>query len=695
MAAIFLLDAESRELVFRAGVDPKEIQKEDVRLRFNLDENETGRAFREGRVLKLEDHPFQSKVLVPIVHGPIKIGMLVLGHTKPNAFSGLKESEVLAATSRLGDLLEEASVLIEAESRKKLSDRYRIVHGRKASGGMARGTALQFWFKKLVTDEVRDSKQSPAAEMRRFDQALKQTENQLEFLKNHAAKEISETGAMIFTVHLLMLKDRDFIRGMKRRIGEGESAAAAVDAVVAEYASRFSGIAEVRLAEKALDVRDLGFRLITNLSDDDARQFSHRGRIALARHIYPSELMRLTVTGISGIVLTGAALTAHISILAQSLDVPVLITDDPSILDIPEGTPLCLDAENDALLVDPPGHLLEEFEERLKKSIQAPIFLDQKGKTADGIPVQVTANVNILKDAETAIRQGAEGIGLYRSEFPFILRNDFLSEEQQFQIYRSIVHSHFEKPVVLRTADIGGDKILRGREQTEDNPFLGVRGIRFSLANREMFQEQLRAMLRAGVGADIGIMLPMVSDVEEVIEAKSELARAIEGLENLGVPHNASPKVGAMIELPSAALSTAELAAETDFLSIGTNDLIMYLLAVDRTNDKLSHLYKSHHPSVLSMLASIAAEALQAGTEISVCGDAAADPVLVPFFVGIGIRKLSVSPNLIDSTKLRLSRFTEPESRAIAAEMLAIKRVSDMERYLEDFNRRYPVLERG
>jgi len=563
------------------------------------------------------------------------------------------------------------------------------VNGRKAGGGLAVGRAFPFWTDGDRAGTAPEPAEDAETATQRFETAIQRSIDQLEVIRDRAEAGVSETGALIFTAQVLMLRDEAFVGAMRERIADGEGAAAAVRAVVNDYAGRFSAMSEQRLAEKAQDVRDLGYRILTNLDDNPAESFSYAGRITLARHIYPSDLFRLSLEGVSGVVLMGAALTAHISILARSLGLPVLVTDDKSILDIAADTPLVLDADSGRLLVDPPQEILEDFRRNAAQADDTPDHYTIRGRTSDGTAVQVLANVNILRDAEQARIQGAEGIGLYRSEFPFILKNDILSEEQQYQIYRSIVATQDGKPVVLRTADIGGDKILQGRETPESNPFLGVRGIRFSLAHRDLFRDQLKAMLRAGADADLGIMLPMVSGVEEVLEAKEEIQRAVAALKRRGVPHNARPRIGAMVELPSAALAVGPLAAETDFLSIGTNDLTMYLLAVDRTNENLSHLYRSHHPTVLRTVAGIARRAARAETEVSVCGDAAADPELTPFFVGIGIRKLSVSPDRIEPLKQRLAMMSLDEAETIAAEMLAIRRVAAMETYLAGIRERF------
>jgi phosphoenolpyruvate-protein kinase (PTS system EI component) len=297
--------------------------------------------------------------------------------------------------------------------------------------------------------------------------------------------------------------------------------------------------------------------------------------------------------------------------------------------------------------------------------------------------VKILANVNLFSDTQLALRNHAEGLGLYRSEFPFIIRNDFLSEGEQLFIYRRIIESFSGSEITFRTADIGGDKLFENTGPREQNPFLGVRGIRFSLANREMFRDQLRAMLRAGVNEDLRIMFPMVSSVDEIMEAREEVERSITALRNDGLPHNENPKIGAMVELPSAVEAIDEFADATDFLSIGTNDLVMYLLAVDRTNERLSQLYRSYHPIVLRVLRRIVDGVGEKRNELSVCGDSAGDPLMIPFYLGIGIRKLSIHPAELPQIYTTLSDLSPHRTRIISQEMLSIRRISEMERYLK------------
>jgi phosphoenolpyruvate-protein phosphotransferase len=701
MGAVFVHDEEEGQLVLRAGFEKGELWEDDrytdsrTPLRFGLEGNEVGRAFTERRIIWLSyaedegDHPYRSKVLIPILRGPMQTGVLILAREGERGFDREDEEGLMAAASRFGDVLTDASALLACRENADGDTERRSVRGLKASDGQAYALALPFWTDIDALAEQAVPALDIASELALFEAALSTSVKQLGDLRSSASVGEAEMVALIFSAHELMLKDGGFTDKMRRRIAGGQSAVQSVQSVVAEYADIFAAMTEVRLAEKAQDVRDLGYRLISNIVGDSKGGFSYKGKIAIARHIYPSDLYRLAVEGVDGLVLRGSGVTAHIAILARSLGLPVMITDDKAILDIAEGTPLLLDATAGWLHINPGKVELDRYRASRGIATELPSY-HLKGRTADGERVQVLANVNILKDALEATSQGAEGIGLYRSEFPFILKNDYLTEEQQYRIYRSIVVSQAGKPVILRTADIGGDKLLQGRSEAENNPFLGVRGIRFSLANREMFRDQLRAMLRAGEDADLGIMLPMVSGVEEVLEAKEEIALAAASLAQRRVGYNAAPRIGAMIELPSAAMAVGDIASETDFLSIGTNDLTMYLLAVDRTNEKLSHLYQSHHPTVLRVFSAISRFSGGKRAELSVCGDVASDPVLGPFFVGIGIRKLSVSPSKVETVKRRLASFTLGEMQEISRELLAIRRLADMKQYLENFERRHP-----
>jgi len=708
--AIFVYDDVSRELVFRVGYDKGDFwdtlrcSTGPVPGRFSLDGTEVGQAFLSDEI---RHHSFPdaesgestvSRILIPIVRGPEKIGVLTLAGPGEDLFSDADIPDLRRAASLLGDMLAEATAFMvhnaDIPSSVPVPDS-RVIIGLKASEGLAEGRALPIWSDMDSVADTLVNSGDPEKERILFEKALSLSLGQLDRIQKSTSFSDTEMISLIFTAQLYMLKDRSFLEKMRQAIADGMSAAQAVQSTINSYADRFSSMSEARLAEKAQDVRDLGYRILSNMAQPEREGFNYNGQIVISRHIFPSDLFRLAVEGVAGVVLRGAGVTAHISILARSLSVPVLISDDKSLLSIPEGLPLLLDASMGRLYVRPDEKTRTVVRQSHHEKKHSPASYILKGHLSDGLPVSVHANINILKDAEEALKEGAEGIGLYRSEFPFILKNDFLSEEQQYRLYRSIVHSQNGKPVILRTADIGGDKLLQGRSAAESNPFLGVRGIRFSLANLEMFRDQLRAMLRAGSGADLGIMLPMVSGVEEVLQAKEEIRFCLRQLEERGEQFNPHPRIGAMIELPSAAMAVSELAEVTDFLSIGSNDLIMYLLAVDRTNENLSHLYRSHHPSVLKLLSTIIKESVEKGRDISVCGDIASDPRLIPVLVGMGIRKLSVSPSMVEPVKKRLNQFSHEETVRISEEILKIRLLGEMDEFMTSLMKRYPLPDDG
>jgi phosphotransferase system enzyme I (PtsP) len=635
------------------------------------------------------------KLAVPIALGPDRIGALELHYGERGAVGSEDEAALRAVASQLAAVLQNASALLEArEPRGEGSTE--VIRGEGASGGVALGRALLYEAGFEPAPPGPEEAEPKAAAEERFRRALELTRRQVEEMAR-TESPLSDVLSLIFSAHLLMLNDEAFTGAMRERIRDGSSPREAVRSVVNGYALQFSRMGEARIAEKAQDVRDLGYRLLRNLAGAGEVESDYRGQIALARHLYPSDLVRLAAQRIEGLALFGGTLTAHVSILASSLSLPVLITQDPRILQIPPETPLLLVASRGELRLGPPEELERQY--RLLEAARRGSRREAGGKpagsrrearqaaTADGTPIRLLANVNLYMDALLAAERGAEGIGLYRSEFPFIIRNDFLSEDEQAELYGRVVAAVPSGPVLLRTADIGGDKLMQGREE-ERNPFLGVRGIRFSLANRELFREQLRAMLRAGQGRELGIMLPMVSTLEEVEEARAELGLCLRALAEEGLPHNAAPRLGAMVELPSAVMDIEELARATDFLSIGTNDLIMYLLAVDRTNERLGPLYRSHHPTVLRSIAQVAAGVGEKLGELSVCGDSAADPLMIPFLLGVGIRRLSVAPARIDEVRDFLGRLAIAEAQEVAGRMLAIRKVREMEAYLRELARR-------
>jgi phosphotransferase system, enzyme I, PtsP len=642
----------------------------------------------DGGPLPREDLP--GFLVVPLQRGTVRLGVLVLQHSTRGFFTADVARGLRSVGSHLASTVDSATVFTElpreqiaTPAAEREETEAALVHGRVAAAGTAVGRAFlldQVWRPEAAepASDSADTPEDPETARTRLDEALAASETQLEQLRHDAEERLSEVASVIFASHLLMLHDEHFSGRMRTRVAEGQSPWRAVIDTVNHYVELFSSMAEDRFSEKVQDVQDLGHRILANLDHRAGDSGDYSGQIVIARNIFPSELMKLAAQSVEGVVFLGSGVTAHIAILSQSLGLPVLITGDPAILSVRPGTRLYLDADRGVLHIAPSDEILaDRHRSEPAGHVSAP------KQTQCGVRIRIMANINIMRDAAAAREHAADGIGLYRSEFPFIIRNDFPAEDEQYQIYRKIVQQMPDQEVVLRTADIGGDKLVDGSSPQEQNPFLGVRGIRFSLANRDLFRDQIRAMLRAGYDADLHIMFPMVSSVDEVEAGREEVERCIAGLSREGIRHNATPKIGAMVELPSAVEAIEDLAAMSDFLSIGSNDLVMYLLAVDRTNERLSDLYRDYHPAVLRVLKRVADGVGDRLDHLSVCGDSAASPVMLPFYLGIGIRRFSVAPSRIPELRHRLGDVTIADAQRISSEMLAIRSIRDMEQYFE------------
>ncbi len=702
LVGIYLIDPVTSRLAIRAWAEPDRafVWSEAA---IPVDLGGRGIDSEELSAAALRDFmhagPHGERIATPVHDGTSWTGAIV--GLAPRPFESDAPSVFHDAAAQLAAVIKRTTMpigdrLIE-ESEESLELPSDAILGHAAGGGVAAGPALRL---RSTVEHITRAKVEESTEqaLARFDEALDRTRTEIEALLSDAANELYDVVSLIFSTHVMMLTDEAFSGAIRGLIEAGQTPEDAVQSIVASFVRTFRGLREARLAEKAQDVRDIGMRLLTNLAGESMPTEPVSGHIAVVHDVLPSDLVRLAVGHASGVVILGSAVTAHIAILAQSLGMPTLMTNDRRALEIATRTPLLLDADAGRLLISPTAEqLLDHGIGTAPLSTAGRVFSDAparapvaavaKNETAPA--VMLYANVNLLSDARRGAALQADGIGLYRSEFPFIIRNDYISEEEQYRVYRTIVRTMPGKPIVLRTADIGGDKLLAGREE-ERNPFLGVRGIRFSLANRTLFREQLRAMLRAGHDADLHLMFPMVSSTEEIEDAREELLRCIGELEREGLPHHPHPKVGAMVELPAAVVSIEDLADATDFLSIGTNDLIMYLLAVDRTNERLSELYRSHHPVVLRTIAEVARRVGSRIANLSVCGESAADPAMIPFYLGIGIRKLSVSPRSFGHVRTILSQCTPEHAAEYAQEILAVRTLREMDRFLTERQRAIP-----
>ena len=378
----------------------------------------------------------------------------------------------------------------------------------------------------------------------------------------------------------------------------------------------------------------------------------------------------------AGIVLTSGGATSHVAILARTLGIPLIIASRPELLTIPQNTPVLMDAELGNVYVHPDKDIVERFKESNQARRAAASHAEAMAPetfTRDGARIHLRANINLLSEVTIARDLKAEGIGLYRTEFPFLVRSSFPAEEEQYRVYKHLCDAMAGQLVTFRTLDIGGDKVPAYWEiAAEPNPQLGLRSIRFSLRHPDQFRQQLRAILRAAAGTSLlRIMFPMLSSLDEYIRARQMVLESVQDLSREGLPHHPAPSLGAMIEVPAILEIIDELAREADFLSVGTNDFVQYLLGVDRMNDQVAYAYRPEHPSVLRSLKRIADAARRAGKEVSICGEMASDRDLLPFLLGIGIPTLSVDPRHLPALQRQINAVTLSGVEAYAVRLLA------------------------
>ncbi|MDO8301724.1 MAG: phosphoenolpyruvate--protein phosphotransferase, partial [Sedimentisphaerales bacterium] len=493
--------------------------------------------------------------------------------------------------------------------------------------------------------------------------------------------------SLIFTAHLLILKDKAFVGEMYKLIEAGKNPPEAVLAIARQYIDIFSNSDNPLLREKTQDVQDLVIRIMNNLLESDASTGSYHQRVIIANELFPSDLLKMSSEQVAGIVLVSGGVTSHLSILARSLQIPMVIANKQELLTVAEKTPVIVDAEAGNVYVDPAEQIIRSFKTRQ----QAQVSLEEQRRqmtptttTKDGKRIKLFANINLLADLKLARHLHAEGIGLYRTEFPFMIRSDFPSEEEQFVIYHKVVEQMRGKVITFRTLDMGGDKVLSYYSNAkEQNPFMGMRAIRFSLQNAVIFSQQIRAMLRAGVDADLHIMFPMIASLDEFEQARQMVFECMGALQYEGIAHNERPRIGMMIELPSVLDLLDDLGREVDFFSVGTNDLVQYMLAVDRTNEKVAALYQPHHPAVLRALKKIVDAAHRCGKEVSICGDMAHDERFVPFLIGVGFDILSVDPLSLPKVQKAVAQLDAQEAQRTAQIMLSMSKAADVARLFE------------
>ncbi len=544
----------------------------------------------------------------------------------------------------------------------------KILRGIAASPGIAYGPAFQLRQPSLHVKHA--TVEDPVAECERFEAALDLARQQLAEIYGSGRDELAD----IFRAHALMLEDPELLEAVRTTIREKSlNAEAALSKAAEAYTQALDSLDDEYLRARAVDVRDVADRLLRILAGatETGAADLKVPSIILARDLTPSNTLELDRSLVLGFCTTEGGATSHVAILARGLGLPALVGVEADVLAVPPGTPLVLNGNDGMLLVDPAPDVVATYLSRQAAATacvsQARQHSHELAYTCDGHRVEVLANIGSTEEAQAALQAGAEGVGLLRTEFLYMRSQSLPAEEEQYRAYRSIVDVFGQRPVILRTLDIGGDKALAYLElPREANPFLGQRGIRLCLKRQDLIRPQLRAALRAGHGANLKLMLPMVASVGEVRAARELIEACRAGLQSEGHPVASKLEIGVMVETPAAALMADQLAAEADFLSIGTNDLSQYTMAADRTNAEVASLAAGPQPAVLRLIASVVAAAHQRDKPVGLCGELAGDLATIPVLVGLGIDELSMSPAIIPLAKhvIRTLSFDQAQDLA-------------------------------
>ncbi len=572
----------------------------------------------------------------------------------------------------------------------------KVIQGIPASPGIVIGPAFILDTERPHVEEETIPPEAVEEEVEAFQSALDETRMEVTRLRTELEDEIGEHKARIFDAHLMMLEDSMIVEGTMRRIRETRtSAAVALTEVIAHVISAMKKAGDEYLRDRIYDIRDLERRLLMKLLGKKPKTIRHLDHdvIVIAHQLAPTHTAAMHKERVVGFATEAGGRTSHAAIMARSLEIPAVVGLHEATGLIRQGERIIIDGTSGALVHDYDNDVLEYYLKRKREYEEFERELlslkDYPAQTRDGRRFRLRANIEIPEEVDSVIAHGAEGIGLYRTEYLFIARDDLPGEDEQYRAYRSVVEAMAPSEVVIRTLDVGGDKFGAGAEEgSEANPFLGWRGVRFSLSHPDLFMTQLRAALRASAHGPVKIMFPMISSVGEVKDAKQVLEAARQELRFKRVPFDDNVPVGIMIETPAAATVAETLAAEVDFFSIGSNDLIQYTLAVDRGNDRVAYLYDQYHPAVLHLISQTVQAARRHRVNVGLCGEMAGDPLAVLILIGLGLDELSTSPLMLPEIKSIIRSITYSYARKLAARAMKMKSGPEVRRYLEQILRK-------
>lgn len=734
VCSVYLLDADSGRLTLSAtrGLDPVAVG----RVSMTVEEGLAGLAVETREPVMVVDAPSHPRFLyfpetgeeryhsffgVPIHARKTPIGVLVVQTSRPREFTQDESRLLKAISAQVSTIIVHARLVdsLKDKERERKQSRQRMVSAlrrlRSYEGrGKERTTEPQRKFRSRLTGLAacpgfaygkahimqrrvdlgaiqKTHTGDPQGELGRFRSAVQQAVAQVEAIKTRMIALISDEAGAIFDVHRMLLNDPVLQGQIESRIlQEHLTAYYAVSSIFRRHVKTVSEVGDRYLKERTADIRDVAQRLLDNLTGFDDRRLvvPDGGAILVAEDLSPADLALIERDRFQGIVLATGGVTSHASLLAKSFEIPTVVAAEGLLESVRKEDSLIVDGNSGVVFVNPNNDIVGEYDRLERHYLAVNRELDEMrdlpAETTDGHRVELFANMGLLTDIRFARNHGAEGIGLYRTEIPFLAYHDFPTEAQQFALYQKVVDGMSGKPVTIRTLDIGADKYppYVSIARAESNPFLGWRSIRVSLEASETFQMQLRAILRAGALGPVRLLIPMVSSLEEILRVKAMLREAKTHLTRGGVPFDADMELGIMVEVPSAVQMAHRLVEEVDFVSIGTNDLIQYLLAVDRGNRKVAPLYEPFHPAVLAALNHVIRAAKDKGKRVAMCGEMAADPLSTLLLMGMGLEEFSMESLSIPVVRKLVRSVSYETAFAIGQAALQMDRVDQIKRYL-------------
>ncbi len=714
VCSLYLYDEEKNRLFLVAteGLAPSAIGKVEMKPSEGL----TGLVFETITPLVVQDaheHPrfrsfpvtkeekFKTFLGVPLISRKSPIGVLVVQDRSNRTYNTQELQLFNTIAGQVAGVVVNARLLRELTTTSPFTltvpepERSPLVlHGTPATPGIAMGPAVLMEIYEDFHYIVEEHTDDPAGEKKKFREAAEAGRKEIEALRERVQEQLGEDDAGIFNIHLMMLEDHGFNQKVFEVIDSGTTALYAVKSVLAGYLRSFQDIDDQYLKDRAIDIEDVGRRVIRLLSDQsrDGSLHFHDEGILITRLITPSDAAILSTEKVQGVATSAGGHTSHAIILSRSLGIPCVVGIEELLEIVQPGDYIIVDGNTGNIFINPDENVVKEYkrlqEDYTRHVVELVSEKELPAVTLDGFKVDLMANVGLLSDLKFMEYYGAEGIGLYRTELPFMARSILPTEDEQYRIYRNMVEGAKGKMVNVRTLDVGGDKTIPYLNfPVEENPFLGWRSIRMCLEKVDIFKTQIRAIMRAARHGPVSMLVPMVSTLDEVNGIQRLLEDARMELKSSKIPHNSSIPVGLMIEVPSAALLAGKLAREVDFLTIGTNDLTQYTLAVDRNNKSVAHMYDPMNPAILNLIAMSARAAREADIPIAVCGEIAADPLWTPLLIGLGIAGLSMNASSIPLIKRSIRLIRHADCLRAARRALKAGTSADVRRVMSRFDK--------